>query len=122
MSLILPPGVSPTPEPEPDFQPYDSELLEIEKLLEWLSFEFSGKKGNLESANQTIKGKFEEAGFDVDVKWYTSKNHGFVPEVQLNGRLSKEAFDPDRMTHEVTNDILGIDGINGGVIKSNIGS
>lgn len=94
----------------------DSEIIAIEKVLKKLQ-DKQGKGGvNQEAFRKEIIERFAEAGFKVDVKWYTTNVEGvFMPEVSIVDRLEGQ-FDPDRMVHEVTNDLLGLG--EGGVIKT----
>lgn len=120
--LILPPSHQGSPGPtDPHIDLYDSEILAIEKLTVALNQEIAGRRFDLEDTSQRIQGEYEALGFVVDVKWFTTTDHGFVPQVEIRGRISNEEFDHDRMVHEVTSNILGIDTDGGGVIKSQKG-
>lgn len=100
-----------------NFEPYDSEVLEIERVLLWLNENIVGKRSNVDGTDRMIIDKFHEAGFVVSVKWFTSTELGtYIPEVTVEDRVEGEEFDHDRMVHEVTNDILDLG--HGGVIKT----
>lgn len=94
----------------------DSEIIRIEAVLKKLN-EKQGKGGvNQEAFRKEIIERFAEAGFKVDVKWYTTNVEGvYMPEIDIIDRIEGE-FDPDQMVHEVTNDLLGLG--EGGVLKT----
>lgn len=96
---------------------YDSEIPLIESVLERLN-QKQGKGGvNLEAFRKEIIERFAGIGFVVTVKLYTTNQEDlYVPVIEINGRTEKKEFDPDRMVHEVTNDILELG--EGGVIKT----
>lgn len=94
----------------------DSEVLEIEKILNTLKDRAQHHSGELGNFDNEIKTRFAEIGFAVDVKWWHTNVEGVkMPEVEIIGRTLARHFDHDRMVHEVTNDMLGLG--TGGTIK-----
>lgn len=86
----------------------DSEILEIEKVLNALSAKQRTSQ-NLESFRQEILGRFAEIGFIAGVKVYETNQedvYGFV--VDELTRIEDTPFDYERMAHEVTTDILEV--------------
>lgn len=95
----------------------DSEILEIEKVLNTLKARSRGQMRNYDDFQREIKERFAEIGFVVDVVWYeTNLAEVKMPEIVIKGRTEAKAFDRDKMVHEVTSDILGTG--QGGVIKT----
>lgn len=87
---------------------YDTEILEIEKVLEALSRK-QRTSMSLESFRKEIVERFAEIGFVVYAKVYETNQDGvfaFAPE--LRGRTEEFTWDPDRMVHEVVNDVADI--------------
>lgn len=109
---------------------YDSEILEIEKVLEVLQYKASTKKQNYESFQNEIKNRFAEIGFVVDVLWYEvgeempdgtvrKQEDVFMPEIVIKNRVQRIEFDRERMRHEVVNNILEMpDQTKGELIKA----
>lgn len=96
---------------------YDHEIIEIEKVLARIKERTTGHR-NYDDVDREIKERFQDIGFIVDVVWYHTNVDGVkMPEVVLKARTEAKVFDRDRMTHEVTNDLLGMG--EGGVIKTN---
>lgn len=94
----------------------DSEVLEIEKVLNTLKDRAESHTGELGNFDNEIKTRFAEIGFAVDVKWWHTNVEGVkLPEIEIVGRTLARHFDHDRMVHEVTNDILSLG--TGGTIK-----
>lgn len=94
----------------------DSEVLEIEKILNTLKDRAESHRGELGNFDNEIKTRFAEIGFAVDVKWWHTNIEGVkMPEIEIIGRTIARHFDHDKMVHEVTNDVLGLG--DGGVIK-----
>ena len=95
---------------------YDSEILQIEKVLAKLK-EKAQHQVNYQHFQDEIKERFAEIGFRVDVSWWETNVDGLrQPEITIQARMERHTFDRDRMTHEVTNDILDLG--EGGVIKT----
>ncbi len=95
----------------------DSEILQIEKVMEVLKARSQNQMRNLDDFQREIKERFQDIGFIVDVVWYeTNLADVKMPEIVIKGRTEAKAFDRDKMTHEVTSDILGLG--DGGVIKT----
>lgn len=98
----------------------DSEMLEIEKTLEFLKDKtYGGRHLDRGQFDAEIVDRFARIGFRVDVKWWHTDVEGVkMPEIEIIGRTDRAgAFDHEKMAHEVTSDILGLG--QGGVIKTN---
>lgn len=97
---------------------HDSEILEIEKILNMLKARTAQGSLEYDSFQREIKERFYEIGFVVDVLWYeTNMAEVKMPEIVIKGRTeSRFVFDRDRQVHEVTRDILDLG--TGGVIKA----
>ena len=97
----------------------DSEVLEIEKVLNTLRDRVDGRS-NIDRGqfDREITDRFAAIGFTVDTKWWhTNIEDVKMPEVTITGRTGRRPdFDHDKMAHEVVNDILGLG--QGGVIKT----
>lgn len=94
----------------------DSEVLQIEKVINILK-ERSRTRRNYDDFQREIKERFAEIGFVVDVAWYeTNQADVKMPEIVIKGRTEAKAFDRERMTAEVTGDVLGFG--EGGVIAT----
>jgi hypothetical protein len=97
---------------------HDTEILEIEKILNMLKARTAQGSIEYDSFQREIKERFYEIGFVVDVLWYeTNMAEVKMPEIVIKGRTeNKFVFDRDRQVHEVTNDILDLG--TGGIIKA----
>ncbi len=107
---------------------YDSEILEVEKVIDKLN-ERRAKTARMsyEAFTTEAKERFAEIGLKVSVLWYEAgaeqpdgslkKVEGmFIPEIVVKARLEKGfQFDHERMQHEVQSDILQLG--TGGKIK-----
>jgi len=94
---------------------HDSDILRLEGVLRLLNANL-GQRRNLEDFRREIVDRFAEAGFRVEVKvWQTATDGMFSFDIEIRERLEGR-FDPDRMVHEVTRDILDLG--EGGVIKT----
>lgn len=101
---------------------YDSEIVQIEHVMETLKSRSAGRR-DYEAFDREIKERFAEIGLKISVNWHTAADeHGrkiedtHIPEITIDGRLDGRVFDPDRMVHEVTSDLLGLG--EGGVIDT----
>lgn len=96
----------------------DSEMLDIERVLDTLKARCEdGRRLDRGQFDAEIVDRFARIGFKVDVKWWhTNIEEVKMPEIEIIGRTVTKEFDHDRMTHEVTSDILGLG--TGGVIKT----
>lgn len=96
----------------------DSEMLEIERVLETLKRRTEdGRRVDRGRFDQEIVERFARIGFKVDVKWWhTNLDDVKMPEIEIIGRVEAREFDHDQMSHEVTEDILGLG--TGGVIQT----
>lgn len=95
---------------------YDSEIVKVEGVVAALN-EKQGKTVDLEGFRKEAIGRFEEIGLKVDVLVYESNVEGVYPfDIVIQDHCERVPFDPDRMVHEVTNDLLGLG--EGGVIKT----
>lgn len=94
---------------------HDSEIARLGDVVEKLHL-LQGKTLNLEAFRRQAEQRFEEVGFRVSVKvWTTDQDGLYAFDIDIIERL-EGTFDPDRQVHEVTNDLLGLG--EGGVIKS----
>jgi len=92
---------------------YDSDILKLDPVMDALN-QKQGKVLPLESFRSEILERFYDAGFKVDAKVFTVAMNG-VPQEGLYGwtieildRVEKQAFDFDKMAHEVTSDVLDL--------------
>lgn len=94
----------------------DSELVQIEQVINKLN-EAQWKSGvYLEGWRKEAIERFADIGFKVDVVVFSTDQEGlYAFDLVIQDRLAGE-FDPDKMVHEVTNDLLGLG--EGGVIKT----
>lgn len=98
---------------------YDTEILQIEKVLEILRVRSERQSRNRGEFDREIKERFHGIGFIVDVKWWhTNLEDVKMPEVEITGRVDDKGtgMDHERLRHEITNDVLGLG--QGGVIKT----
>lgn len=97
-------------------QLYDSDIIEIEKVLEALN-KRKGQRTDYERWTHEVKERFHRIGLSVSVRWYEAgveradgsleKIEGtLIPEIVVTGRVEKHTFDHDRMSHEVQSDLL----------------
>lgn len=101
---------------------YDSDIEQIEAVRDVLRARSAGRR-DYEEFDREIKDRYAEIGFAVTVNWHTAAGPDgrqvegtLIPVVTLDGRLDGRIFDPDRMVHEVTNDLLKLG--EGGVIAT----
>lgn len=94
---------------------YDSDLLAIEKgPLNWMG-KRRGQRMNLENFRKAVVDQFAMVGFVVDVKCYdTNETEVYAFDVEIKSRTEAQAFDYDRMRHEVVNNLLDIPGVTKG--------
>lgn len=100
---------------------YDSEIQQIQGVLATLNGR-TYKAYDLNSFEREIVERFQEIGFQVDVKWYeTNLPDVYIPEIDVISRcapIKPGEFDHDRMRHEVVNNVLGLPEEDAGVIKA----
>jgi hypothetical protein len=97
---------------------HDSEIIEIERLLERLSTKAHDGRVDYAAFTREVRERFEDLGFMVVVNWYETNVEGtLIPEIVIRDRIEAGAFDHDQKVHEITHDLLDIG--DGGVIKSN---
>lgn len=100
---------------------YDSEIAKLQEVLRTLNGR-TYKRHDLHAFEREIVERFQEIGFTVDVKWYTTAAEGVVvPEVEVTGRcdpIKPGEFDHDQMRHEVVNNLLGLPEEDAGIIKT----
>lgn len=108
--------------------PYDSETLEIEKVMQKLTLMRGQRIGMQDFVDRAIE-MFAKIGFKVEVRTYSTasvEEKGGIEkveeipglysfDVEIQGRLDRHEFDHDRMAHEVRNNLLEIPGA-GGVV------
>jgi hypothetical protein len=103
---------------------YESDLDKIQRVIVKIN-EHVGHDADFDALQREIKGRFEEAGYVVDVAWYEfavdghKVEGGAMPEITIQGRTDRFEWDPDRQVHEIVNDTLGLG--EGGWIKSGSG-
>ncbi|MEV7674979.1 hypothetical protein [Streptomyces sp. NPDC088752] len=142
--LILPPGVQGSggkPAPDRFDREYgevgqrsemaqgdilDSEILQIEAIFGGMLERYSAKSFDVEVFEREAKERcHSQLGLAIDIIWkkVKDKNTGrFIegaasPKIEIIGRVEKKGFDHDQKVHEVTRNILGLDGPSG-VIKN----
>lgn len=100
---------------------YDEDVLKLQSVhraLEGRTY----KRHNLDAFEREIVERFQEIGFVVDVKWYTTNEDGiFAPVVEVTGRcapIKAGEFDHDRQRHQVVNNLLGLPEADAGIIPS----
>jgi hypothetical protein len=95
----------------------DSDILKVEQVIKVINDQ-QGRRTDMDGFRRQIIDRFHDAGFVVEVKCYTTNQRGlYAFDIEIRDRVEGE-FDPERQVYEATNDILGLDGVNGGVIKS----
>lgn len=99
-------------------QLYDSEIIEIEKILEILNIR-RRQRISYEKYTEEVQDRFGKIGLIVSVRWYeagTEREDGIlqkidgvlIPEIVVKGRTDAKrfSFDHAQMGHEVQNDLL----------------
>lgn len=95
---------------------HDTEILQIEKVLERLKEKQARGGINLEKFRQEIIERFENIGLGVNVQVFETNQAGmFAFDVDITKRLEGR-FDPDRQVWETTHDVLDLG--EGGIIKT----
>jgi hypothetical protein len=96
----------------------DSEVLEIEQVITALGERRQNRSLNLEAFRREAVERFGEIGFICDVVvWHTDVEGVFAFDFNLTGRTARKAFDRERMSHEVQNNLLEVE--EAGSIKGN---
>lgn len=87
---------------------YDSDILVVEKVLNIVKERAQSGSRDYDAFDREIKERFHDAGYVVDVKWYsTNVKDVYSPDIEIVGRTDRQgAFDHDKMQHEVVEDIL----------------
>jgi len=100
----------PRPQQEPSraIELYDSDILVVEKVLNIIKERGQDKRRDYDAFDREIKERFYDAGYIVDVKWYsTNLAEVYSPDIEIVGRTEKQGeFDHEKMAHQVTEDIL----------------
>ncbi|MFH8483151.1 hypothetical protein [Streptomyces sp. NPDC018055] len=93
----------------------DSEILQLESVFAKMQDHYGAKAFDTEEFTREAKERCHTLGFAVDIRWKRVKDgtgrilDGVLsPEIEIVGRVEKQAFDQDQKVHEVTHDILGI--------------
>lgn len=96
---------------------HDSDILAMENgPLRWVT-ERSGRMLDIDQFTKDVAEQFAQIGFQVEVQvWETNERGVWAFKVLIEKRIGA-AFDPDRMVHEVQNNLLEIPG-EGGVINT----
>ena len=94
---------------------YDSEIPILQDVVDALN-QKTGKHVNMEGFRKEIIGRFEESGFIVKVKVYSTADQGYLPlddvyafDIEIIGRCEPRPFDYDRMRYEVVHDVAGLE-------------
>lgn len=99
----------------------DYELLKLEEINNWAAAQ-QGKSVPIDQFTKDLEEKFNEVGFTVEVKVYdTDQSGAYAFGVEITGRTADSQFDPDRMVHEVTSNLLELPGQDKGFIPSKEG-
>jgi hypothetical protein len=94
---------------ESSIELHDSDILRIEKVAKQLNAK-QRSVVSLDAFQREAKERFQDEGFLVDVKCYTTNVEGvYAFDIDITGRCEPVVFDVDRQRHEVVNDLLGID-------------
>lgn len=98
-----------------DVELYDSDRLELTRLVNWLNRENVGKRRNPKKYAEELVERFFKAGFHVEVRMYvledpeTEEIKEWQPSIIIEERVDpEEEFDHDKMGYEVRSDILGV--------------
>lgn len=95
---------------------YDTEVRDLGNTQDALQSDI-GKATNLEDWRKRAISQFEAIGFVVSPKiWYTEQEGTYAFDFEIVGRTEEFHWDPDRMVHEVTGDVLETG--EGGVIST----
>lgn len=111
--------------------PYDSEMLEIEKVKQRL-IQMQGQRMNPQDFVDRAVDLFAKIGFHADVRTYTTgaiEQKGNIEkveevpdlytfEIEIVGRLDRHEFDHDKMSHEVQRNVLGLPGPEGKITEA----
>jgi len=89
---------------------YDSEIMAIQEALGPIKVKALGLAVDRDALEREIIERMYMLGFRVEVVWnYTNVEDCFMPTVQFNARTNERfSFDPDRMRHEIVNDLAEI--------------
>ena len=93
---------------------YDSEIMAIQEALGPIKVKALGLAVDRDALEREIIERMYMLGFRVEVVWnYTNVEDCFMPTVQFNARTNERfSFDPDRMRHEIVNDVAkGLGGV-----------
>lgn len=103
---------------ESSIELHDSDIIRIERVVKHLNDKQS-KVVNLDAFQREARERFQDEGFVVDVKCYTTNVEGiYAFDLDITGRCESVIFDTERQRHEVVNDLLGLDpSMKGHVIK-----
>lgn len=103
---------------ESSIELHDSDIIRIESVVKHLN-DKQRKVVNLDAFQREAKERFQDQGFVVDVKCYTTTVEGiYAFDIDITGRCEPVIFDTERQRHEVVNDLLGLDpSMKGQVIK-----
>ena len=98
-----------------DVELYDSDRLELVRLVNWLNRENVGKKRNPKKYAEELVERFFKAGYHVEVRMFvledpvTDEVKEWQPSILIEARTDpEEEFDHERMGYEVRSDILGV--------------
>jgi hypothetical protein len=95
----------------------DFELLKLEEVNNWAA-SYQKKHISIDQFTKDLEEKINHAGFSCEVKVYDTNQAGaYGFDIELTGRLGS-IFDPDRMVHEVTTNVLELPDADKGFIKT----
>jgi hypothetical protein len=99
----------------PQIDLYDSEIIQVEKVLEKLNAK-QGSYVPVEAFRKEAIERFEEIGLVVNVQVYSCMDEGGKPlddvyafDITISDRCERKPFDFDRQRFEVINDVAGIE-------------
>ena len=104
---------------ESSIELHDSDIMRIESVVKHLN-DKQRKVVNLDAFQREARERFQDQGFIVDVRCYTTNVEGiYAFDIDITGRCEPVIFDTERQRHEVINDLLGLDpSMKGQVIKA----
>jgi molybdopterin converting factor small subunit len=102
---------------------HDSEILQIETILDALKARYSARSFELREYEEDAKDRFFKLGFAIEISWHEFAIDGkkvegaLMPDITIVGRVNQDEFDHDRKVHEIGRNILELDQPTG-VIRS----
>jgi hypothetical protein len=93
-------------------QPYDSEIVQMQAIMQDLNSNRVGKSLDLEAFRKEVVHRFEDIGWAVDVKTFETTEPGvYAFDFELVGRTRPhpEGTDWEKFAWEVNNDVAGVE-------------